>query len=311
MLSTGTIPILKIGRADTNFNCYQISYTHAGDGNVLNRLTISHKGATFAETLTFTANGRLGLGSVTPTERLEIGGNINISAGNYYRCGGINLISGVPSNSGCRIGDNAGIGLECYVSNLLRYGGAANFNLGINNVVLSTFGVGETCGIGLSDDVINMFSAGDAGAIIYRDEDNMNTGFSISMTGAISTFSDRRLKKRIEPLIFENVLDEISAVEVVKYKRKRPPHVKRQTNKYSRWEYGIIAQDFRKQFNIFVKKSILGEDIGETDIDENGDLKDDNYFFVDKTNMYLPLFQAVKELYERVKNIEANIQKRS
>ena len=186
MLSTGTIPILKIGRADTNFNCYQISYTHAGDGNVLNRLTISHKGATFAETLTFTANGRLGLGSVTPTERLEIGGNINISAGNYYRCGGINLISGVPSNSGCRIGDNAGIGLECYVSNLLRYGGAANFNLGINNVVLSTFGVGETCGIGLSDDVINMFSAGDAGAIIYRDEDNMNTGFSISMTGSLS-----------------------------------------------------------------------------------------------------------------------------
>jgi len=289
MLSTGTIPVLKIGRADTNVNCYQISYVHVGDGNVLNRLTISHKGATANETLTFTANGRIGLGSPTPTQRLEINGNVNVSNGSYYMAGGSNLMTNVPGLNGCRLADNAGLGSEFYTSSTLRYGGFAGFNLGITNAVWTAYSIGETPFIAMSDDFITMGSAMDSDTSIrFLDEDSPTTGYKLSSTGVVSTFSDSRLKENIQKMKWDNILDNIEKLELCKFTFKRPENCVRETKKYDIEHKGFIAQNLLDcGFDDFVSKS-----------EANG------MYQVEYGLMYLPLFEAVKELYRRLKKLE-------
>jgi hypothetical protein len=89
ILESSSDPDIVIGRTDTNTNAFRISYTHVGDGNALNRLVIAPIGATSNQTMTFTANGRVGIGSPTPTQAFEVLGNINVSSS--YLIGGNNI----------------------------------------------------------------------------------------------------------------------------------------------------------------------------------------------------------------------------
>ena len=92
IMENASTPQIEIGRSQTNGNSFNIGYTHVGDGNVLNRLFIQPRGASVNDTLTYTVNGgRVGIGSPTPTQKLEVNGNINVSSGNGYMIGGNNI----------------------------------------------------------------------------------------------------------------------------------------------------------------------------------------------------------------------------
>ncbi len=92
IMENASTPQIEIGRAQTNGNSFNIGYTHIGDGNVLNRLFIQPRGASTNDTLTYTVNGgRVGIGSPTPTQKLEVNGNINVSSGNGYMIGGTSI----------------------------------------------------------------------------------------------------------------------------------------------------------------------------------------------------------------------------
>jgi hypothetical protein len=92
IMENGSTPQIEIGRAQSNGNSFNIGYTHIGDGNVLNRLFIQPRGASVNDTLTYTVNGgRVGLGSPTPTQKLEVNGNINVSSGNGYMIAGSSI----------------------------------------------------------------------------------------------------------------------------------------------------------------------------------------------------------------------------
>lgn len=92
IMENASTPQIEIGRAQTNGNSFNIGYTHIGDGNVLNRLFIQPRGASTNDTLTYTVNGgRIGIGSPTPTQKLEVNGNINVSSGNGFMIGGTSI----------------------------------------------------------------------------------------------------------------------------------------------------------------------------------------------------------------------------
>lgn len=117
IMESASTPQIEIGRAQTNGNSFNIGYTHIGDGNVLNRLFIQPRGASTNDTLTYTVNGgRVGIGSPTPTQKLEVNGNINVSSGNGYMIGGTSIdsryvrLSGATMTGSLFINSNLGIG---------------------------------------------------------------------------------------------------------------------------------------------------------------------------------------------------------
>lgn len=93
IMESSATPQIEIGRSQTSGNSFNIGYTHVGDANITNRLFIQPRGASVNDTLTYTANGRIGIGSPTPTQKLEVMGNINISSGSSYMIGGTSLDS--------------------------------------------------------------------------------------------------------------------------------------------------------------------------------------------------------------------------
>ncbi len=288
-----TQPVLNIGDALTNGNSFEIGYTHVGTGNVLNRIFIRPRGATANDTITMTVNsGRVGIGSPTPTQKLEVMGNLNLSNASYYMAGGSNLMSNVPSNNGVRLADNAGLGSEFYTSSTLRYGGFNGVSLGITNVIWTGYGIGETPFIAMSDDFITMGAAMDSDTSIrFIDEDSPTTGFKLSATGVVSTFSDSRLKENIQKMKWDNVLEKIEKLELCKFTFKRPETCERDTGKYDIEHKGFIAQNLLDcGFDDFVSKS-----------EANG------MYQVEYGLMYLPLFEAVKELYKRLKKMERRV----
>jgi hypothetical protein len=94
--------------------------------------------------------------------------------------------------------------------------------------------------------------------IYYLDEDVMTTasnyawvGFRQSVTGAIVASSDRRIKRNIEPVLKDNLLDVLSNIEIVNYQLKAPTEEKYHKNgvlrkKYQEKHTGVIAQDVIK-----------------------------------------------------------------
>ena len=287
-----TQPILSIGKALTAGNNFQIGYTHAGDNNVLNRIYIMPQGASANDTITMTVNGgRVGIGSPTPTQKLEVMGNVNLSNGSYYMIGGNQMMTNVPSNTGVRLPDS---GSEFYSSSTLRYGGFNGVSLGIQQVVWTGYGIGETCFIALSDDFITMGAAMDSDTSIrFIDEDSPTTGYKLSATGVVSTFSDSRLKDNIQIMKWDNILDKIEKLDICKFTFKRPETCERDTNKYDIEHKGFIAQNLLDcGFDDFVSKS-----------EENG------MYQVEYGLMYLPLFEAIKALTKRIGELESLVDK--
>ena len=93
IMESASTPSIRLGRLESNNNAFNINYVHNSNGSVLNRLTIEPFGGTTSSSIHITANGRLGVGSASPTQPLEVLGNINISSGSSYMIGGTSIDS--------------------------------------------------------------------------------------------------------------------------------------------------------------------------------------------------------------------------
>ena len=116
----------------------------------------------------------------------------------------------------------------------------------------------EGCAWLMNGDTSIIVNPGDQSSLWYLDEDSFTTannwawtGYKISTTGVITASSDRRIKRDITPIVKENLLETLSKVQFVNYKKKAPTEEKYYKNgefrrKYKEVHMGVIAQDVRQ-----------------------------------------------------------------
>jgi len=103
---------------------------------------------------------------------------------------------------------------------------------------------------------------GDNFAFHWQDEDTMGSasGFKFAVDGVMSTSSDRRLKRDINPIpVGSDLLDKLSLIQYVNYKKKAPSEDKyykdgKLRQKYQDIRKGLIAQDVKQIFPEVVEK---------------------------------------------------------
>jgi hypothetical protein len=121
---------------------------------------------------------------------------------------------------------------------------------------------GEACFIAQNGDTTVICNPGDNFAIHWQDEDTMGSasGFKFATDGVMSTSSDRRLKRDINPIpVGSDLLDKLSLIQYVNYKKKAPSEDKYFKNGKLRQKYqdirkGLIAQDVKQIFPEVVEK---------------------------------------------------------
>lgn len=89
IMENASDPSIFMGRLTTANNGFRLRYRHNTDGSTINRIVLDNADGT--EIFSITSNGRMGIGSPTPTQRFEVGGNINISVGSDYMIGGSSI----------------------------------------------------------------------------------------------------------------------------------------------------------------------------------------------------------------------------
>lgn len=116
----------------------------------------------------------------------------------------------------------------------------------------------EGCAWLMNGDTSIVVNPGDQSSLWWLDEDSFTTannwawtGYKISTTGVITASSDRRTKRDITPIIKENLLETLSKVQFVNYKKKAPSEEKYYKNgefrrKYKEIHMGVIAQDVKQ-----------------------------------------------------------------
>jgi len=118
---------------------------------------------------------------------------------------------------------------------------------------------GETAFIAQNGSSTIISNPGDNDAIWWLDEDSISTtssyawvGFKFSTAGVMSTSSDRRVKRNIQPIVKDNLLDILSKIEFVTYKKKAQSEEKyyhkdgKIRSKYEEVHIGVVAQDVKK-----------------------------------------------------------------
>ena len=93
IMESSSTPSIRLGRSETTSNAFNVNYVHNGNGSLLNRLSIASFGATSANSIHLTANGNLGIGTETPSQKLEVLGSVNISNGSSYMIAGSSIDS--------------------------------------------------------------------------------------------------------------------------------------------------------------------------------------------------------------------------
>jgi hypothetical protein len=153
-----------------------------------------------------------------------------------------------------------------------------------------------------------LVNAGDAGGfpLFWFDEDTLQaspagstsyawTGWKISTGGAFTTASSRKIKRDIQPVIKDGLLDKLENIEFVNYKMKPPKEemlyrkgVERE--KYKRVHMGCIAEDVKQIFPECVER-------------ENADA----IWMLNYTDLNLYFNKGVQELIKRDKEKQAQI----
>ena len=121
---------------------------------------------------------------------------------------------------------------------------------------------GEACFIAQNGETTIICNPCDQFALHFQDEDSMGVadGFKMDLDGVITTVSDRRLKRDINPIpVGSDLLDKLSLLEYINYKKKAPTEEKYYKNgklrqKYQKIRKGLIAQDVKKIFPEVVEK---------------------------------------------------------
>ena len=180
------------------------------------------------------ALGNVGIGTASPSEKLDVNGNIKASG---------DISSGSSGALVCP--QTAGTDTT---TGLALYGGSDSADIyGIQFMKTSTTGYG-THGSVTGDwaTYFNMSNTTGRGWIFRTNgggnKASIDTGGNIVASGEVTAYSDARLKNILNPTT--NVLDRINALTVYDYTRKDTENKKLRT--------GLLAQDLQKQFPQFV-----------------------------------------------------------
>jgi hypothetical protein len=155
---------------------------------------------------------------------------------------------------------------------------------------------GEASFIAQNGNTTVICNPGDNSAFHWQDEDNMlaAAGFKFSTAGVMTTSSDRRLKRDIKPIpVGNDLLDKLSLIQYVNYKKKAPTEEKYFKNGKLRQKYqdihkGLIAQDVKQIFPEVVEK-------------------EDEYHMMKYAEVDIYFNMGVQELIKRDKEKQAQI----
>jgi hypothetical protein len=303
-LTTGDLVLGSNNVGSTNYSQANLYIqTSAGSDRTLFANTI--RATTFA-----TVVQGASLYSTTLTQDINIGGGLttgnlflsNLGATTGYVC--INsryrqsrTISGTTYSSFWNVA--TGSANNVFQSSVLAASAMTNVYAAAPTDIWSVWesnATGEACFIAQNGETTIICNPGDQSAFHWQDEDFIGfaTGFKFSVVGVMTTSSDRRLKRDINPIpVGSDLLDKLSLIEYVNYKRKAPTEEKYYKNgklrrKYQDIHKGLIAQDVKKIFPEVVEKE------GE-------------YFMMKYAEVDIYFNMGVQELIKRDKEKQAQI----
>lgn len=253
----------------------------------------------------FTTTGNITLGTGLTSGTITIG---NASSTGSYQTSLNGKVRFLCAIDGCYINTNSGNNIFTsaslagkYISNTL-WANAPNERFTCWDTTAENASGSDASAICMNGNTMVFITPFDQN-IYYLDEDSMTTannyawtGFRVSSTGAIVASSDRRIKRDIEPIIKDDLLNTLSKIEIVNYKLKAPTDEKYYKNgelrkKYQEKHIGVIAQD------------LIKAGLKEVVVREN----EESYWTVNynELNMYFNL--GVQELIKENKNKDERI----
>ena len=161
-----------------------------------------------------------------------------------------------------------------------------------------------------------IINPGDSDTFWYLDEDTIQgsstnnyawVGWKISTAGVLVSSSDRRLKRDINKIEKENLLENLLGVNIVKYKKKPPTEDKLFKNgvlrkKYQEEHIGVIGQNVKKHFNDVIEE----QDTGDEEKFISVKYQDLSYYFHLGTQA---LIRKVQVLQDENRNLKTEVEK--
>lgn len=196
-------------------------------------------GGVDSESWFVTANGRWPLYLQVDTNQAVFGGEVNAAGQFVMEYGG--FTTRFKNATRWSLGGMNNYGLTS---------GAANMEYNVDRSQWSIWesnSMSEGSSIAINGDTIAMISPADNNTINYYDEDYHGRLWYIQNNGTITAQSDSRLKTDISDMIFgsdeDEELDNYKKLRIISYKQKKPETVTRETTKYDKIYYGVVAQE--------------------------------------------------------------------
>jgi len=319
--TTGNAAKLRVGRQTTATNYLELGTD--GGSSVINAIGIAGVNAslifnrstttTTTESMRIDSSGNVGIGVTSPSEKLDVNGNIRLRTGVLSSNNGTishstnNLLYVFGGSSGLYLSDNTGQqnSILIHDTNYIDFQTAATRRLRIDSSGRMLVGLagsgniyvgGQTSGqyFRIHHNNSDTYLDGNGGKIYFRGDSGANTRFEMDMTGtnagqfiasgdivAFGSPSDKTLKENIKPI--ENALDKVNKLEGVEFNWKEQGI----TNLNE--DIGFIAQDVQEVLPQLVRKN------------ENGKLS------LRHQGIVPVLVEAIKELTKEIETLKTQI----
>jgi len=164
---------------------------------------------------------------------------------------------------------------------------------------------GEGCATLMNGDTHILINPCDAGgfSLFFLDEDVMTTadnyawvGWKMSITGVVTSSSDRRIKRDIKPIVKPDLLKILSKIQFVNYRKKAP------TEDMYRYKKGPSIGKLRSKYQVEYM-GCIAQDVSEAGLGEVVDRENNNsYYTIRYQDMGIYFNMGVQELIKE--NIE-------